>query len=443
MPPTSPARSFTSTAARSSTGSIGRGQLIGISLLWLGLSALGDGVTTLLLPLRLDGLSGARDAATTLGLLTFVGLGLATLIQPFAGAWSDRLGHGGRGRRPVLLLGVTLALAGLVLLALGQGLAQLAIAYAVIVVGANVAQAAQQGLIPDLVPSRLRGRASGLKGFMDLMGALLAFAIVGLLATSGVTVAVGALAAILVATLLLTLVTVRDDASALPEVREAAGAGKPNPETQAGRRRLATGLDRQALAATIGARFLFLFGTYAVGRYLLLFVAEQRGLPTSEAVSDTATLLVGLALISAVAAPLSGWAADRFGRSALMVFGAGLSAAGALLLLAASTVTLILVFGALMAVGSAAFTTANWAVTADLAPHSEGGRVFGLANLGTTGAAAAAGLAGPVVDAGRAMGMGFAGLFMLSAVAFVASAALALRLTPSHGAMGAAFDAPA
>jgi len=64
-------------------------------------------------------------------------------------------------------------------------------------------------------------------------------------------------------------------------------------------------------------------------------------------------------------------------------------------------------------------------------------------NLGTTGAAAAAGLAGPVVDAGRAMGMGFAGLFMLSAVAFVASAALALRLTPSHGAMGAAFDAPA
>jgi hypothetical protein len=41
-------------------------------------------------------------------------------------------------------------------------------------VAASVAQAAQQGFIPDVVPPERRGTASGLKGFMDVGGALLA-----------------------------------------------------------------------------------------------------------------------------------------------------------------------------------------------------------------------------------------------------------------------------
>ena len=54
---------------------------------------------------------------------------------------------------------------------------------------------------------------------------------------------------------------------------------------------------------------------------------------------------------------------------------------------------------------------------ADLAPPAEAGRFYGLANNGTAGAAAAAGLLGPVVDQGNgvAPGLGYTALFVAAA----------------------------
>jgi MFS family permease len=65
--------------------------LIGISVFWLALSVLFDGVNTLVLPLQLSALSDQNNQATILGLFTFVGLLTGALIQPVAGAFSDRL----------------------------------------------------------------------------------------------------------------------------------------------------------------------------------------------------------------------------------------------------------------------------------------------------------------------------------------------------------------
>jgi hypothetical protein len=81
-----------------------------------------------------------------------------------------------------------------------------------------------------------------------------------------------------------------------------------------------------------------------------------------------------------------------------------------------------------MALGSAAFAAANWAMTADLAPPQQAGRFFGLANVGVAGAAAAAGLFGPLVDAGNSFqpGLGFSAVFVIGALAFGLSV-LALR----------------
>jgi hypothetical protein len=63
--------------------------LFGISVFWLSLSFLTDGLTTLVLPGDLERYAG--DArATALGILTFVGLAAAMAVQPLAGAWSDR-----------------------------------------------------------------------------------------------------------------------------------------------------------------------------------------------------------------------------------------------------------------------------------------------------------------------------------------------------------------
>jgi len=60
--------------------------LAGISLFWLPLSMLSDGLTALVLPSQLGRLVDESARASTLGLLSFGGLLLAMLVQPLAGA---------------------------------------------------------------------------------------------------------------------------------------------------------------------------------------------------------------------------------------------------------------------------------------------------------------------------------------------------------------------
>jgi MFS family permease len=88
---------------------------------------------------------------------------------------------------------------------------------------------------------------------------------------------------------------------------------------------------------------------------------------------------------------------------------------------------MVLAFGALMAVGSAAFGSASWAMLADLTRSAHAGQLMGLANVGTAGAAAAAGLFGFVVD-----GAGFDPAFALAAVSSLAGGALAWTLGDAH-----------
>jgi MFS family permease len=65
--------------------------LIGVSLFWLALSMLFDGLNILVLPVQLSALAEEETQATRLGLSTFLGLMAGALIQPVAGALSDRL----------------------------------------------------------------------------------------------------------------------------------------------------------------------------------------------------------------------------------------------------------------------------------------------------------------------------------------------------------------
>ena len=393
--------------------------LFGISVFWLALSMLFDGLNTLVLPNYLLRASG-ESKATTLGLLTFAGLVLGMVVQPVAGAWSDQL-RPRRGRQPMLALGVLLTLAVLGWLGAARTPPAVFAAYLLVQVTASIAQAAQQGFIPDLVPAPLRGTAAGFKGLMDIGGAMLGFVVLGqLLGSESLSPALLAIAAVLGGAFLLSIVL----------VREPPRAGDTPPDRT--RPRDAFQLDlrwHQVFAWLVVSRFLFLLGTYMVGRFLLFFVADRLNLNPGRAAEEAGTLLAGLALITVVAALPAGWAADRWGRMPLMVVGAVLSAAGVLLLTIAGSGGQILLFGSLMAVGSAAYGGASWALTADLAPTEEAGRFFGLANVGTAGAAAAAGLFGPLVDWGNqaAPGLGYLALFVAAALAFVASAVVLRR----------------
>jgi MFS family permease len=388
--------------------------LIGVNVFWLALSLLLDGLNTLVLPYHLLGLVDEANQATVLGLITFVGLAAAA-VQPLAGSVSDR-NRTRWSRRGVIGLGVLLALPALALFGLAGGVIVALLGYLLVQIAAGVAQAGQQALLPDLIATNRRGLAAGIKGFMDVVGATLGFVVLGqLLGGGGTTPALLVIAAALVLLLLLTVLLAPERARpAACTVRVGIADAFRFDVRQ-----------HRAFASLIASRFLFLLGTYAVGRFFLFFVADRLALEPNAAAAEAGALLAGLGLTTALAALPAGWAADRIGRVPLMVAGAGLSAAGVLLLMTASSSATILLFGGLMALGSAAFSAANWALTADLAPPAEAARFLGLANLGTAGAAATAGLFGPLVDwaNGRDHGAGYTALVALAIVAFVTSMA--------------------
>lgn len=400
------------------------GFLLAISLFWLALSVLSDGINTLVLPERLMRATGENQQATVLGLLSFVGILAGMLVQPVAGAWSDRT-RPRWGRKGVLAIGTGLTLLALLVFGFAPGLAGLALSYLLVQICASVVQAAQQGFIPDLVQPEDRGKASGIKSLMDIGGAMLGFVLLGQMLGAGQSgLAAVVISGLILAALVLTILLVREKrppADALPPPRPGFSAFRV--DTRRHRRFL----------WLVGSRFFFLLGTYAVGRFLLLFVANRLGLPPESAAEQAGNLLAGLALVTILAAPLAGWAADRFGRVPLMLFGALVSMAGVLAYITAASAGAMLLFGGLLSLGSAAFASANWAMTADVAPQDEAARFFGLANFGTAGAAAAAGLFGPLVDGfNRATpGTGFTALFIAAAAAFAISAACLAGLRQS------------
>jgi len=390
--------------------------LFGISIFWLALSVLFDGINTLVLPFQLSGFASQKNEATLLGLLTFTGLLAGALIQPVAGAFSDRL-YPLLGRRGTIGVGLVLSLFSLFLLATFRSLIGIMVSYLAIQVSASIAQAGQQGLIPDLIDKDHRGLASGFKGFMDLAGAMLGFVLLGqLLGSDRPSLAIGLIGSLLVIAYLFSVLLT-------PEDRPNRGAIARTNTIPLKKVFQLDVNEHTAFIRLIIARFFFLLGIYATGRFLLLFVADRLGLSESLAAEQAGNLLAALALITIVASPFTGWLADRIGRISLMVAGALLSAASALLLIWAHNTSQILVFGGLMSLGSAAFAGGSWALLTDLVPKQEASRFFGLANFSTAGSAAAAGLFGLLIDGANrvAPGAGFSILFLAAALAFVLS----------------------
>lgn len=393
--------------------------LVGASLGWLGISMIADGVPALLVPYQVA--ASGRDAAE-LGLVTLLAIGLAAVAQPFAGAWSDRV-----GRRPAIGLGLLIATSGLALI---LDPAALLPGTVLALVGASIVQAGYQGVLPDRVPSALRGRGAGAKGFFDVGGAFLAFALLaGLLAAdksvlSAVVLAVGLALPIVLALLLLP--------GGWQRARSTGDEGWGRLRAHAG------------LTQLIVARFCFLLGIYAVGRFLLLFIADRQGLAADAAATEAGIVLAVLTLVTAAAALPAGWLADRVGRRPLMVAGALVAAAGIGLLPLGASAPAILAFGGLMAIGAAAFGAGSWAMLADLSAGADAGRLLGIGNFGTAGAAAAAGLFGPLIDTANAAstGSGYTVAFIVAAAFAGLGALLAWRLAAIPTPAPPVFEVP-
>ncbi len=401
------------------------GQILVLQAYMFGLSFMWNSLHVIILPAVLLTMVPENLKNTALGLLTFIGLIVAMVLQPLAGSISDRWVSPWGRRRPLITLGTAFDFIFLAFLAWAGGLVWLAVGYIGLQFSSNLAHGAMQGLLPDQVPQKQLGFASAMKNFMDMAGLVAASLLMGRIVapdTRHPLLAVGLVAIVLATGAVITILGVREQPST---------AGKPN---ELRRSLLAEfRIDWKAnrnYAWLIASRLFFLISIYGVQVFAQYFVRDVLAVPNP--IKLTGDLLAAITLSLVAFSLVGGWLGDRLGHKRVTYLACLVGGSGCFLLLWASTPGRLLAFGIVFGIGIGLFLTANWALANELAPPAEAGKFLGLTNLATAGAGAIGRLEGPFIDllnnARPGAWWGYAGLFLAGTVCIAISALLLTRV---------------
>jgi MFS family permease len=355
---------------------------------------------------------------TYLGLLTFTGLVIAMIVQPISGAlsdgWRSRFGR----RRPLAVLGTVFDFLFLSVLAWSGGLTWLFIGYVGLQFSSNIAHGPMQGLLPDRVPPSQLGVGSSLKTFLDMLSLILASLLAGRLLDpvtrnpAPIMLVVMSLLAICAS---ITFLAARE--SPAPGGKGVRDPGKFFTPFRIDFR------ENSSYWWLIAERMLFLLGIYGLQSFAQYYLQDVLRVPDPP--KQTGDLLAALTITIVLLTLVSGWMTDKYGAKRILGIGTLISAGGMFLMLLATDMGGLLIFGSLLGAGIGLFLTSNWALANSLAPREEAGKFLGLTNVATAGAAALARLEGPALDwlnaAWPGEWVGYRGLFIFGAVCMLLS----------------------
>ncbi|MFC2029649.1 MFS transporter [Chloroflexota bacterium] len=480
---------------------------VAINIQWLGLNTATGTITPLLLPFLVALFVPPDRKNTYLATVRVISLAVAMAVQPTAGLLCDRSTLSWGRRRPYIVAGSAGSL--LFLVAIGtsslwlgtdlgrwlQPLAGVSAAYAVLLVGivlwqasSNVSQGALQGLIPDLVPTDQRGRASGVKSVMELLPVLVIIFIGPLLDAGEIVLILAIVAGVLILTTLITTLSVHEeplrekpDGIIRSQVRRLVGlAAIFVGITQAGiwlirqGTRLLTAWDATTsvqvvviglfgLAGMVGAivagvhlgirvgigpeyrrhrsfvwwvtnRLLFLAAVGSIQGFMLYYVGDVHNVSNAGAL--TTTVLVAVAAFLVPSALAGGYLSDRVGRRRLVALAGLVAALGALLLILARSVPALIVSASALGGATGLFMSTNWALGTDLVPAGEAGKYLGISNLAGAGAGiVGVGIGGPMADSFNLLrpGLGYLVVFGVYGLLFLLSAVALTQVVPPQG----------
>jgi MFS family permease len=213
------------------TARLSLGRLAAINAFWFGGGAHWQPIYISLIPVGATLIAGS-NADLLIGRVTAAG-GVFALLTPILVGWlSDRTVTRWGRRRPWMVAGTVLNIIGLGLLALSSSQLTFIAAYLVVQLSNNAAGAAYTGVIPDVVRAEDRGRASGLLGTMNQLGTVVGVGLVGLTfklygdTRAGLLAGYGLVAVILVITLLITVIAVKEPRGIYPPPRPSPARGE-------------------------------------------------------------------------------------------------------------------------------------------------------------------------------------------------------------------------
>ncbi|WP_158866729.1 MFS transporter [Leifsonia sp. AG29] len=146
--------------------------MLSMSVANLAIFAIWGAVPGILLPLQVQGLVGDGAKAGTLAIIATIGAFAAMVAQPIAGMVSDRTRSRFGRRAPWMVAGSLIG--GLALVGMGAAntVVQIAIAWVIVQIAYNFAQGPLSAILPDRVPSAVRGTFAALSGLGLMLGAL-------------------------------------------------------------------------------------------------------------------------------------------------------------------------------------------------------------------------------------------------------------------------------
>ncbi len=411
------------------------GQMFILNMYWIGLSFKWNAIHPLILPAVLLNYVPDSQKNTYLGILTFVGLVIATLVQPISGAISDRwVSRWGR-RRPLIVIGTLFDLVFLVILGWAGGLAWLFAGYIFLQFSSNIAHGPVQGLLPDRVPAHQLGVASGIKTFMDMLALILASLVAGSLidpVTRDPTLIIAVVMGLVLVTTAITLFGTTEE-STINSRPTGLNSGSIFQEFKD-----LFKVDIKANPAywwLIAERFVFLLGVFGIQQFAQYYIGDV--LQVENPVKATGDLMAALAIGLVVMALIGGWLTDRLGAKPILVAASLITASGCLLLLLVDDQNSLVLTGSVVGVGMGLFLTANWALANQLAPSNEAGKYLGLTNIATAGAGALGRLWGPILDglnnAQAGDWLGYKAMFIFGTICALLSILLLVRIpTPKR-----------
>ena len=360
--------------------------LIRISMYWLGISAVWSGILDIvnnrlqytgLVPKGSEGLGGLQIA--------LAGTFIAILIQPTVGTISDyTMTRWGR-RKPYIFIGATLDLVFLWGVATSNTLPAVAAFVTMLQFSSNFAQGPFQGYVPDLVPAKQVGLASGLIGLMAALGNVAGYAVSAvalvLSQTDPNAFVYGTMAIGLIEFLTMLSVVLHVDEGKTVKPR----AGK----SWFAIAREAWGTDilrERSFLWLVGSRFCILTGAALYPIMATFYLAQVFGLD-QRAAGDTKLVLLGIVgLCVTLSVVPSSRLSDRIGRKKV-IYGSCLAGAVGLGMGAVAPVLSVAMAGAaLFAVAAGAFLAVDWALMSDIVPKASTGRYMGISNVATASA---------------------------------------------------------
>ncbi|OLZ08883.1 MFS transporter [Sulfobacillus thermosulfidooxidans] len=398
-------------------------QNLALSFYWLTSNIQWTALIIIVVPRAILYIVGRSASTSVLSSLVVLGSIIATFVQPWAGWISDRVRHAWGRRRPYILWGTAGNVLGLIIMAYsGHFLLIFAFGYLMVQFFSNLAQAAYQALIPDLVSEEQRGVASGWMGFMTQLAIIF-----GALAPNyfGDPAIYWILSALLVLGWSVTQFGVHEMDSrhfVVPRVTFAQGLRQ-------------LWISPRAFPDfwwVFVTRLMIMLGFATLENYLFYYLKFTVGLNNPE--STVFRLLALLTLGSLISVLTAGWLSDRVHKRRILVFVGGLlMGATALTFVFTHSMFLILTMGLVFGVGYGIYLSTDWALAVDvLPPGPTQGRSMGLwqasFNLGQVGAGFIAGLFIGSLSHVMSLGEAYRLLFLITFLYFGAGSILIYRV---------------